>query len=97
MATLLSPFTWVIGSFSGTSATGTAWSAAASSSSVICEPDILPGIVLSWNSYGVQPSAGSMNLLTSALSLPLLIGVAPASAVALPGESCAVCPFAVSR
>ena len=38
-----------------------------------------------------------MNLLTSALSLPLLIGVAPPSAAALPGESWAVCPFAVSR
>ena len=92
-----SPLTCVIGSFSGTSATGAGWSAAAISSSVICEPDTPAAAVLSWNSYGVQPRAGSMNLLTRALSLPLLIAVAPASPAALAAESWAVWPLGVSR
>ena len=95
--TLCCPLTSVIGSFSGTSATGWAWSAAASSSSVICEPDRPLAAVLSRNWYGAQPSAGSMNLLTRALSLPLLIADAPARPATLPAESCAVWPFAVSR
>ncbi len=94
---LCAPLTSVIGSFSGTSATGAAWSAAASSSSVICEPDFPAAAVWSRNSYGVQPRAGSMNLLTSALSLPLLIAVAPARPAALAAESCAVCPCAFIR
>ena len=95
--TLCCPSTAVIGSFSGTSATGAAWSAAAISSSVICEPERVLAAVLSQNWYGVQPSAGSMNLLTRALSLPLLIADAPARAATLAAESCAVWPLAVSR
>ena len=46
---------------------------------------------------GVQPSVGSRNASSSALSLPLLIAVAPASAAWLAALNCAVWPVAVSR
>jgi hypothetical protein len=46
---------------------------------------------------GVQPFAGSTNSLSRASSLPLVSTVAPARAVALAGEFCAVWPLALIR
>ena len=94
---LSDPLTMVIGSFSGTSAIGACWLAAAESSSSVCE---VPGRSASDRSgavNGVQPSAGRTKLSSRALSLPLLTGVAAGSRAALAVLSWAVWPLAVSR
>src|SRR5258708_11138266 len=88
--------TRTISSFSGTSAIGAAWFLAADSSSRPCEVPAAP-VVRSGAVNGVHPSVGSRNPFSSALSLPLLMGVDPAMAAWLAGVAWAVCPFPFSR
>src|SRR5579875_2663521 len=90
-------FSRVIGSFSGVSATGACWSLAAISSSSVCDVPGVPAFDRSGAVNGVQPIAGSTNPLSSALSLPLLMTWAPASAAAFAVLSCAVWPLPLTR
>src|ERR1039458_9155112 len=94
---LNAPLTRVIGSFSGTSAIGAAWFLAANSSSRPWEVPGVPALLRSGAVNGVHPSAGSRNPFSSALSLPLLITVDPASAAVLAALSCAVWPLPLSK
>src|ERR1700722_17045845 len=94
---LNTPLTRVIGSFSGTSAIGAAWFLAANSSSSAWAVPGVPALLRSGAVNGVHPSVGSTKALSSALSLPLLIAVAPASAAVLAALSWAVWPFPLSR
>ena len=85
-----------IGSFSGTRAgiLGAFLGAAASSSSSACD---VVGVLLFARSgamNGVQPSTGSMNLSTRALSLPLDSAWLPAMLASLAAVSWAVWPVA---
>ena len=89
--------TSVIGSFSGTSAMGSRWLAAADSSSSVCEVPGWPPLEMSGAVNGAQPSAGRTKLSSSRLSLPLLIAIAPGRSAALAALSWAVSPSAVSR
>src|SRR5215469_14053102 len=89
--------TSTIGSFSGTSATGAAWLLPAESSSRACDVPGAPPCDKSGAVNGLQPSTGSTKPSSSALSLPLLMTVAPGTAVAFALLNCAVCPSAVSR
>jgi hypothetical protein len=70
-ATLVRPSTSVIGSFCGTSAIGVFWSAAADSSSSARAEAAWPSLDWPGAVNGLQPRAGSMNWVSSRLSLPL--------------------------
>src|SRR5215469_13639380 len=97
LSTLKAFLTSTIGSFSGTSATGAAWLLPAESSSRACDVPGAPPCDKSGAVNGLQPSTGSTKPSSSALSLPLLMTVAPGTAVAFALLNCAVCPSAVSR
>ena len=94
---LSAPLTVVIGSFSGTSAIGACWLAAADSSSSVCDVPGRPALDRSGAVNAAQPSAGRMKLSSRVLSLPLAMGVALDSRAAPAVLSWAVWPVGVSR
>src|SRR5215467_5839725 len=96
-AALKAFLTSTIGSFSGTSATGAAWLLAADNSSRACDVPGAPPCDRSGAVKGLQPSTGSTKASSSALSLPLVMTVAPGTAAAFAWLNCAVRPEAVSR
>src|SRR5215469_953159 len=86
-----------IGSFSGTNAAGAAWLLAADSSSNACDVPGAPPSDRSGAVKGLQPSTGSTKSSSSALSLPLVMTVAPGMVAAFALLNWAVRPAAVSR
>jgi hypothetical protein len=81
-----------IGSLVGTKATGEIWCAAACSSLSASEGTSVPGALRSGVVKGWQPSAGSMKLLSSPLSLALLKVALTGSVARLVALSWAVRP-----
>src|SRR5689334_23477045 len=97
LATLIAPLTRVISSLVGTTAMVPFWLTRALSSLRACEPDMPAGSVVSGALNAVQPFAASRKAASSLLSLPLTMGVEPATAAALAAVFCAVWPFPLSR